>query len=203
MTRAVVFDMYGTIAAIKKPTNPFKRLFEELGLEDQRLAHARRVAFTARFKNLSQFIERIAPGASVDTLSYERKIRAECASVGVYPDTIPVLTRLKSAGIQLGLISNLAFQYGRPLYSLGLAVLFDHIIFSFEAGMMKPEPRIYLDMINRLGLPPGEILMVGDGFNNDVLGPLSVGMRAVHLVRGEEPGPPSRISSLSQIFGLV
>jgi len=56
---------------------------------------------------------------------------------------------------------------------------FDATIFSDEIGYGKPDARIFLTAAKRLGLPPSDILHVGDNIENDVRGAQSAGMKTL------------------------
>jgi FMN phosphatase YigB (HAD superfamily) len=60
---------------------------------------------------------------------------------------------------------------------------FLHIVTSCEVGQAKPAPSIFLEASRRLGLPPQEILHVGDRWELDVQGAQRAGFGAV-LYRG-------------------
>ncbi|MFG1703182.1 HAD family hydrolase [Nonomuraea sp. M3C6] len=73
-------------------------------------------------------------------------------------------------------------------------------------GHYKPSPASYTGAAAALGLPPQEVLLVGDDVRNDVTGPAATGMRSVWLDRlGTEPAPAGfpRITSLTDLAQLV
>ncbi len=199
MKRLVVLDLYGTAVHITKPTNPFKRLSKELGVSGQ---DVRRVALTENFLDLSSFVSRVAPGSKLDVRPFENDLLEECRSVEVYPETRSVLAELRAAGMKTALISNLSFPYKRPFDELRLSALFDIAVFSFEIGFTKPDPRIYLLPLERLGIPPDQAVMAGDNLKNDVLGPMGVGMDGVLLCR-DGPCPEGAVNSLSGLRGKI
>jgi putative hydrolase of the HAD superfamily len=57
--------------------------------------------------------------------------------------------------------------------------LFRAQAFSSRVGVRKPDPRIYRVALDQLGLPPTEVLYVGDRLLEDVKGPKALGMRAL------------------------
>ncbi|MEU0569185.1 HAD family hydrolase [Nonomuraea sp. NPDC005983] len=73
-------------------------------------------------------------------------------------------------------------------------------------GHFKPSAGSYTRAAAALGLPPEEVLLVGDDLAKDVLGPAAAGMRSVWLDRhgiGQPPAGFPRISSLAELPGLV
>ncbi len=59
---------------------------------------------------------------------------------------------------------------------------FDHVTFSYELGVVKPQPEIYLDAIQGLGIEPGQALFLDDKAEN-VEGSIAVGMPALLYTR--------------------
>jgi putative hydrolase of the HAD superfamily len=64
-----------------------------------------------------------------------------------------------------------------------LASLFDTAVFSCHCGSKKPEPRIYQQALQQLGLKPDTCLFVGDGGSNEHHGAYAVGMKPVLIRR--------------------
>jgi HAD superfamily hydrolase (TIGR01458 family) len=59
----------------------------------------------------------------------------------------------------------------------------------------KPSPALFLEAARSLGLPPGEVLMVGDDVESDVNGALAAGLRAVLVRTGKyRPGDEARVA---------
>lgn len=71
--------------------------------------------------------------------------------------------------------------------------------------MAKPDPSIFIAACQRLGVPPGAALHVGDLHDLDVLAPRVAGLRAVHLDRiGRGPvDETARITSLDQLLAYL
>jgi FMN hydrolase / 5-amino-6-(5-phospho-D-ribitylamino)uracil phosphatase len=73
----------------------------------------------------------------------------------------------------------------------GLAGMFDFELYAIVDGVpKKPAEQFYTRMVELSGAEPDQILYVGDNYEHDVVGPKSLGMRAVWLNRGkvEVPG---------------
>ncbi len=66
-----------------------------------------------------------------------------------------------------------------------IADAFDHIVISAEAGMVKPDPRIYHLALQGLGVAPEEAIFIDD-FIENVEGARAVGMHAVHFRSSEQ-----------------
>ena len=109
----------------------------------------------------------------------------------VFDDVHPVLSRLRAAGIRLGLISNIWLSgpiVREHLHMLGLAGYFDSVVLSSEVGRIKPHPELFLRSLQELQVSPAQALYVGDNPHADVAGAAAVGMRAILLRRPAYPG---------------
>ena len=72
---------------------------------------------------------------------------------------------------------------------MGLRKYFVHIAISDKLGWRKPHPRVFLRLVEELGVEPGETLYVGDTYETDVVGAKSAGLDAAWVnPRGLEPG---------------
>ncbi len=107
---------------------------------------------------------------------YRRVVRAVGSGIGeaefnaIYndifrlnPPALDILRKQKAAGKTLVLLSNtdiLRFGHIRQRYPEIL--IFDDYVLSYELGMVKPEPRIYLEAARRAGCPPEECVFIDD-----------------------------------------
>jgi putative hydrolase of the HAD superfamily len=134
---------------------------------------------------------------------------AACQHFELYDDVPAVLRELAAAGIRIGLISNTqrcltSFQSHFELQGLIAAT-----VSSFEHGRMKPHPSIFEAALERVSVPAGDAMMVGDSIRQDIEGALRAGMRAVLLHRGGDLPARARdlgvpvINSLRQLPPLV
>jgi HAD superfamily hydrolase (TIGR01509 family) len=80
----------------------------------------------------------------------------------VLPGVTECLTRLRDAGIRLGVVSNADGRIAESLGRAGLAGFFDVIIDSTIAGVAKPDPRIFALALAELGTAPEATWYVGD-----------------------------------------
>ena len=183
MIKAVIFDLFGTLAYIADKRDPYVHLLSELELTVDEIQRPKTIALTERFTDLASFVARIKPDAHIDTTQYENDIATEIHSMTLYPETEEVLHKLRQKKLRIGMISNLASPYTTAYFSLGLYKLIDHHIFSCDIGMIKPNPKIYVYELEALCVQPYEAVMVGDKLPQDVLGPKEIGMRAVLLDR--------------------
>jgi putative hydrolase of the HAD superfamily len=105
-------------------------------------------------------------------------------SVEPYPDALPALERLAARRPLASLTNGNA-----DLERIGLRAHFAHHVCARDAGVAKPDPRIFLAAAGRLGVAPGEILHVGDDPALDVAGARDAGLRTAWINRAGAPWP--------------
>lgn len=199
--RAVAFDCFGTLLRIGAPTNPWRSLLEEAHRQPgDRVLDPRREPIAT----IEAFAEACGIGFRPE---WHRDLDRELASIQPMPDAFPMLGRLRAAGFRLALASNLAPAYVEPALRL-LGSRVDVTCFSCDPDVraVKPERAFFEALQNRLGLPAGEILMVGDSFTSDIRGAEAAGMPALHLVPGESlprPGQIARLADVPTFLGLA
>ncbi len=201
---AVVFDLYGTLLHVTDERKPYSRMFRRLSLSlyFNRVSRSevRKICLTEDLPSLSDVVSRVLPKKQgFDTGKYEVDVAREVGSVELYSDTIETLDKLKGRGLKLGLVSNLASPYKEPFFRLGLDEFIQHTVFSCDVGMQKPEQGIYAEVLDMLGVPAENVLMVGDKLMDDVLGPASAGMGSLFLDRDNSTDYLRRIQTLSQL----
>ncbi|MFD9736975.1 HAD family hydrolase [Umezawaea sp. NPDC059074] len=118
---------------------------------------------------------------------YERLISA--AYWRAYPDTVQALRTASEAGLLVAVVSNIGWDIRVVLTKFGVAHLVDEVVLSYEEGVIKPDPKIFLTACERLGIDPRDVLMVGDSEEADG-GARAVGAKVAiveALVTAERP----------------
>jgi putative hydrolase of the HAD superfamily len=129
----------------------------------------------------------VEPSAALVHALVDRDRELQFASARVYDDSIPFLGKLRTAGIKIAIVSNCT-EHTRPLLArLGLIGLADAAILSCEVGAAKPSAEIFLRALDQLGVPASAALFVDDQASF-CAGGAALGIRAVHIVRGELDG---------------
>lgn len=107
------------------------------------------------------------------------------ALLRLFPETMSTLIYLKSKGYHLGVISNgITIKQWEKLIRLGLHHFFDEVVTSEEAAVDKPDEKIFRLALDRMGCQAEKSIMVGNKFNDDILGAINIGMAAI-LVNSE------------------
>jgi len=129
----------------------------------------------------------------------------------LYPDVIPCLQELRSAGYRTGVAGNHFADFAETLRATNLPI--DFVGSSEEWGVQKPSPEFFARMVDISGVRPQEIAYVGDRVDNDVLPAKAAGMVSVFLRRGpwgliharraEAERADIRIDTLAELRGAL
>lgn len=157
------------------------------------------------------------PGAVAPTDTFldlmRKKIWAESARLNPCPDSricekvaracyesarsctaeAAVMLEKLSRDYPLVLVSNFYGNLDAVLEDFGLRRFFTAVIESAKAGVRKPDPAIFRLGTEALGLPPAEILAIGDSMDKDIIPAAAAGCRTL-LIEGR-PWPPTSESA--------
>ena len=106
-----------------------------------------------------------------------------------FPQTHETLSELQG-NFKLAVVSDAQTAWGVPeLHAVGLAGFFDPIIISGDFGFRKPDPRLFLAALEKLGVCPQEAVFVGNDYFRDIAGARQVGMKTIFFCPNGNPGP--------------
>lgn len=77
------------------------------------------------------------------------------------------------------------------------------IIAAAELGVAKPDQEFYAQALSLTNAITADTIMVGDSLPNDVLGPLSAGITAIHLDRQRTSTPDARYTTVHDLAALL
>jgi putative hydrolase of the HAD superfamily len=90
---------------------------------------------------------------------------------------------------RVALLSNTQTFGLELLDRLGIAKRIRTRVLSAEIGALKPEPAAFEAVQRKLGVFPGNLVMVGDSWSDDVEGAVAAGWTAIWVNRGAKPRP--------------
>lgn len=144
---------YGALPGAPAPRHIPPHL-QSLYRERDLSAHQHRTAYTALIAEAG------LPTAELAHALYDR--HKAPAAWRPYPDTEATLRELRRRGIPVAVVSNIGWD-PRPVFRAHeLDGLVDAYVLSYELGAQKPDPAIFRAACDTLGLPPSDVLMVGD-----------------------------------------
>lgn len=141
----------------------------------------------------------ILPREKAVAENYASRIADACYAyvLEVLKRTRPVVKTL-SEHYKLVLVSNFYGNIQAVLKDFGLDGFFSRIVESSVVGVRKPDPAIYRLGVEAMGLPAGQVLVVGDSFSKDVVPAKKVGCKVAWL-KGEGWGNEEIDDSLPDV----
>jgi putative hydrolase of the HAD superfamily len=158
----------------------------------------------------SGIVERIVKRArpSLVLTMYQRYWQAFFAAMKPHPDAHRVLSQLKRS-CPLAMVSN---HVAQPQYDklvrLGFEPYFDAVVVSEEAGFEKPDPRIFLAALTKLGVDAREAVMIGDHARGDIEGAHAAGLKTIYMSEftNGEPAPACAdhvVTRLAEVLAVL
>ncbi len=119
----------------------------------------------------------------------------------LYADSLPALEALRARGLRLGVISNWEEWLEQLLLHLEIHTFFASTTISGRTGLEKPDPRIFAQALDSLGVAPNEAAHVGDSLRHDVEGARAAGILPVLIDREGKlpPGDYLRVTDLTHL----
>ncbi len=99
----------------------------------------------------------------------------------VFPEVVEVLDQARRDGFRVAVVSNFDRRLHRVLEGSGLS--FECVLTSADARARKPDPSIFRQALDRLGLSPAEVLHAGDSVVADGEGARAAGIEPFLLDR--------------------
>ena len=94
--------------------------------------------------------------------------------------SVEFIKKLKDNGYKIGLLSDFPPEQKGAIW--GVRNLCDVVLGSEEAGALKPDSTPFLKLAEQFGLPPEQILYVGNNHKYDIQGAHNIGMKTAWLI---------------------
>ena len=233
MIRAVLFDVYGTIAGWSPSRYQLQRkacaafglgdaVTPEGILKGYATADAYMTAENAsrplrlrdkqgRDEFFGEYERLVLKGCGIDVdpdlaLQIFNRLNEAPSALTPFDDVVPTLTVLRERGLTLGLISNMNMSGADLMSNLRLSSHVDFAVTSLEIRVEKPHPLAFQTALSRAGVEADEAVMVGDQPRSDIEGAARVGMAPILIDRdGNYPRYDAcpRITTLDQLPPLI
>jgi len=223
--QAVIFDLFGTLvsgATVEQYQEFLQETARLIGMDAQAFERAfeatRSKRFTGRYTRVRNNIAEIAQQAKVvvsdeqlDRVEQMRLASTRRALAEPYPDVLPALEALRSAGRPIGLISDCSPEVVQLWPECPLSQFIPEPVLSAAVGLHKPDERIYRAALQRMGVGPYRAVYVGDGDSQELPGARRVGLCPILVDRGESRAMrlnPARecdtiVHDLTQLLPLI
>jgi putative hydrolase of the HAD superfamily len=181
--RAVIFD-FGGVLCFHPSEDRFARIAALFGLSTPDFLGffwAHRIDYDAGLVDPRSYWTQIAnsAGRPIDDALLATLIEYEIELWNNYDQRIlRWAAHLRSTGIHTAILSNLPRVLGEALRQTpGFLDPFEHVTFSYELKIVKPQAGIYHDAVRGVRVPPSEALFLDDKLEN-VEGARAVGLQA-------------------------
>jgi FMN phosphatase YigB (HAD superfamily) len=156
MITAIVFDCFGVLAT--DGWLPFRRQY--FGTEGDLFERAATVNKQVD-AGLISFDDFIAVVAGLADMTPER---ARHLIVNNVPDEalLGYIAGQLKPDYKIGMLSNVAGNWLGDMFTEAQVALFDAVALSYETSFVKPDPRAYQTICDRLGVPPEECVFLDD-----------------------------------------
>lgn len=204
MTRGLLFDLGGTLDADGLTWKErFSRLFRDAGVSvdsgrfdrvfyaaDDALVGTVPVTLSLR-DTASRVAAGVARGLGVPDAGVAARVAERFVddALATARRNAPLLARLATR-YRLGIVSNFYGNLVTVCDDMVIRPFFSAIVDSVRAGCIKPDPRIFRQAVEQLGVSPAATTFVGDSLSRDMAGARAVGMAHVWLAPASAEGKP-------------
>jgi len=206
MIKGVIFDLWGTLVdnGVRSP------LYETYKIIRPRMAYTdfvpkfEQAVMTQEFKSQTEAFEE--GFKALDVMPKDWLIdklvgvwNSNTILSKLYDETIEVIEGLKKKKLKLAIISNLPSFSAQVIEKFNLDKYFDTIILSYDAGILKTNPKMFEQVLKKIKLQRHEVLMVGDSMETDVAGAILAGVKPILLDRKNKRVYEDRILDLKEL----
>jgi epoxide hydrolase-like predicted phosphatase len=153
--KAIIFDCFGVIT-----TDSWRAFVDSLPVEQVEQARYLNRQRDLGIIDHDTFMKDVKNLTSRAPLDIEKQLKNEIVKNEAL---LGYIAELKKQGYKIGMLSNIATNWIREsLLVPAEQDLFDEMIFSYEVGMTKPDPRMFILMCERLRVSTHEAIMIDD-----------------------------------------
>jgi HAD superfamily hydrolase (TIGR01549 family) len=194
--RALAFDVFGTtVLRREKMLDPYVGLFADCGRTITKDVRHRLLMEPLDFTDtIDAFALNNVPRAQLLD-NAEMRFKQDAAQYQRADGLDALLAEAQTLGLGTILISNLGLRYGAVVKAC-IPDIADKIL-SYDVGMIKPDPHIFTLAAKKMGVAPGDMVMVGDKYPNDVMGARTA--RYAHAL-WVAPGKPGGLGGMADVM---
>jgi putative hydrolase of the HAD superfamily len=188
---AVIFD-YGEVLSGPPDPQAHRNLLNIAGVEEEpfeKAYWAHRLDYDADILNGQTYWQTVARDTGVHFTAQQISQLLEQDAImwmNLNPAMLAWIPKIKQAGFRLGILSNMGdgvLDYMRPRFPW--LAQFDHLTWSCELGVVKPDPAIYLHTVKKLNVSPDRALFI-DNLQKNIVGAEAIGLHAALFENPEQ-----------------
>lgn len=192
--KAVAFDIDGTLYRTWKLNIRilfhflrYNQFFLKYGLVRSKI---RKIQFQEDFKSVQaqMMAEKLKCSPADAELKLAKIVYSGLTSyfkeIKPYKGAVELIKDLKAAGYKIAVLSDFPPEQKGEIW--GIKDMCDVVLGTEDAGALKPSSIPFNKMSELLGLPPEQILYVGNSHKYDVMGSKNAGMKSAWIVQPEK-----------------
>ena len=189
--QAVIFD-YGEVISGPPDAEVHRRMVAIAGVDEEAFEKSywlHRLDYDADILNRETYWQTLAQecGTHFSEQQIEQLLEQDARMwMHLNPAMLAWIPRLKQAGLKLGILSNMpegVLDVMKPQFAW--LDQFDHLTWSCDLGVVKPDPAIYLHTARKLKVPLDQALFI-DNLEKNIAGAEAVGMQAALFANVEQ-----------------
>jgi glucose-1-phosphatase len=187
--KAVIFDMGGVILRSEDPL-PRKSIAEKYTLTPESIYQLVFSTESAKLATIGKITERehwkaIGKKLGIDGVELINFEEQFWSGDQLDAELISFIGNLKPK-FHTGLLSNAWSGARKYLTEIKPCMhVFEFSLFSFEVGLAKPDPDIYLTLLNRMGVTPNQAIFVDDVLEN-IAAANALGIHGIQFINSEQ-----------------
>ena len=190
--QAVIFDMFETLASLFEGSSYFSEdMAKDAGVPEKEFKEAWHKTEEGRSTGKYTVGEAVSivlnelgafSGEVKDAILRGRQRNLEDTFSADLSGSVSMLKRLKEEGYKIGLISNCYSDERDMIKKSVMFPFFDAAVLSYEAGMCKPDERIFRMCLQKLDVSADKCLYVGDGGSKELFAARDIGMKPLQCL---------------------
>jgi 2-haloalkanoic acid dehalogenase type II len=212
MIKAIIFDYWSTLFYTDLSPPPLSVFAKKLGKDIHNrefMKDFERHFMLEEYSDLDTPIKSLLKELDISytggfVAELKQILESEYTHMKAYPETFEVLNRLKGK-YKLGLMTNTNnIIFKNVNKSFMLQNLFGSIVTSYETGLIKPDPKMFKIILEKLDVNSEQAIMVGDTLEDDIVPAEDLGIKALLIDRiGKYPQYENKINSLEELTGRI
>ena len=198
-TKLLIFDLWDTIIHVQDP-HPVRLIWEIMGktnmdlytfsLEFERTLMSK--PFGSMKEAFGELLEDFGVEPTDEIILQISDVWTRTMNRLFMPQQIPVVLEELGKKFKMGLLTNTdIFSYTYAKNKFEISKYFDHMIASYETGVIKPDRKPFYIMLEKFKLGPEQACMVGDNLFNDIIPAKKLNMKTVYIdIKNRMPGEP-------------